>query len=344
MFEDVLFTCEKNIGVVTLNRPNALNSLTVPMILALQKTLTLWKNDPNIHAVIIHKSEGNAFCAGGDVRWLYEAGLNKDPNQMEFFKHEYQLNQLIHDYPKPYIALMDGITMGGGVGISLHGAYPVASDSFIFAMPETTIGFFPDIGASYLLAQIKNQIGTYLGLTGQRLNAMDAYELGLVKHVIRTEDVLLVIKALLETDLSINADERVTDCLNKFVKPMLKTSIPEWCSLVEPCFKLDTVEEIIAALNAKNSDWHRETAQNLQQKSPLSLKVTLMQLQKAKNLSLAECLSMDFCLVKHFMRDHDFYEGVRALLVDKDKSPKWQPCELGDVPLERVCGYFRCTP
>ena len=172
MTDDIVFERKQQIGLITLKRPQALNALTLPMIKALQQQLLQWEGDKSIHAVVIQADVGKAFCAGGDVRWLYESGLAKNPEQMQFFWHEYRLNHTIHQFKKPYIALMNGITMGGGVGISLHGSHPVATENFVFAMPETGIGFFPDIGASYLLARCPGQTGIYLGLTGNNLGPL----------------------------------------------------------------------------------------------------------------------------------------------------------------------------
>ena len=200
MTQDILFTCEKHIGVVTLNRTKALNALTFQMLVALHDQLQLWDDDPAIHAIVVKAAEGRAFCAGGDVRLIYQFGLDANPQKMEFFAHEYRLNHFVHTLKKPYIALMDGITMGGGVGISLHGSHPVATERFRFAMPETGIGFYPDIGASYLLSRCPGSFGVYLGLTGSQLGAADANALGLVKHVIGSEQLPAVMCDLVEAD------------------------------------------------------------------------------------------------------------------------------------------------
>ncbi|MDP3562259.1 MAG: enoyl-CoA hydratase/isomerase family protein [Legionellaceae bacterium] len=340
MTTDLIFSCEKHIGIITLNRAQALNALTLPMILAMQHQLDAWAHDDHIHAVVVRAIEGKAFCAGGDVRWLYDAGITENPEQLQFFQQEYRLNQLIHDYPKPYIALMDGVTMGGGVGISLHGSHSVASERFVFAMPETTIGFFPDIGASYLLARCPDHVGVYLGLTGNRINAQEAWELGLVKHVITSTDFSDVLHVLIAADLSADASSRVTHCLRSFSSPELSSSISKVRKDIDQCFQYSEIESIIAKLRQLDSDWSRDIEANFHQKSPLSLKITLLQLQKAYKLSLEQCLKMDYRLVQHFMKGHDFYEGVRALLVDKDKSPKWQPQSLARVTEAMVVGYF----
>ncbi len=232
--------------------------------------------------------------------------------------------------------------MGGGLGISLHGSHPVASERFLFAMPETGIGFFPDIGASYLLARCPHHFGEYLGMTGHRLNAAEAQALGLVKHLIGAEQFQQVLAHLIAEDLSVDAHAQVDACLQQFAMPVRPAPIMQLQSAVDACFKEADVESIWAMLAKSDNAWHRETLNTLGQKSPLSLKVTLAQIQKARSMDMAECVKMDYCLVGHFMRDHDFYEGVRALLVDKDKSPHWQPRSLSQVTRAQVADYFEC--
>lgn len=342
MSHDIVFSKEGAIGLVMLQRAHALNALTLPMIQALQHQLLDWQEDPTIHAVVIQAIPGKAFCAGGDVRWLYEAGRKDDPQQMQFFWHEYRLNYFIQQFPKPYIALMDGITMGGGVGISLHGSHPIATERFVFAMPETGIGFFPDIGASHILSRCPGAFGEYLGLTGHSLQANESKALGLVKEVINSENLQTFLHQLMDMDLSNNAHKRVDACLQKLVNPSSETiSIPQ-TDVINDCFGRETMEAIIQALENKEDEWSQKQVDHLNKKSPLSLKITLAQLQKAKSLDMADCIKMDYCLVGHFMRDADFYEGVRALLVDKDKNPHWNPQSLENVTKQRVISYFEC--
>ncbi len=332
MTDEVLFTQEGQLGFITLNRVSALNALTLSMILAMQKQLSLWKADKSIQAVVLQAAPGKAFCAGGDIRSLY-ASVYAD--QMQFFWHEYRLNHFIHYFGKPYISLIDGMVMGGGVGISLHGSHPVGSERFVFAMPETSIGFFPDIGASYLLARCPDSLGIYLGLTGHRLGPHDALQAKLIKSVIASEHIPSFLNTLKRTDLSTNSYGAVDGCLREYILEAGPSQIkPE----ITQCFSQPTVEMIKASLQNVQED-----GTSLSQKSPLSLKVTLAQLQKAKGLNLAECLQMDYGLVSHFMQDKDFYEGVRALLVDKDKNPHWNPESLEMITKERVATYFART-
>ncbi|CAM2784284.1 enoyl-CoA hydratase [Legionella steigerwaltii] len=340
MTDEVLFEQEGSLGVITLNRPRALNALTLNMILNMQRQLSLWKEDESIHAVVVRAVPGNAFCAGGDIRSLYLAGQVNDAEQMQFFWHEYRLNHFIHHFGKPYISLIDGIVMGGGVGISMHGSHPIASERFVFAMPETSIGFFPDIGASYLLARCPGYLGIYLGLTGNRLGSHDAVKTGLVKKIVASEQMPAVYDALMNEDLSTDAFEQVNQCLQRFTFVPSTEEISQIKPLIDVCFAHPTIEMIRDSLQSAGTVWAEAVDNTLAQKSPLSLKVTLAQLQKAKGLSLAQCLQMDYDMVSHFMHGHDFYEGVRALLIDKDKNPQWHPARLDLVSEQMVQKYF----
>ncbi|RUR15564.1 enoyl-CoA hydratase/isomerase family protein [Legionella sp. km535] len=340
MIEEILFAQEGQIGLITLNRASALNALSLPMILAMQKQLEIWKEDNSIRAVVVRAVPGNAFCAGGDVRWLYNSGRSTESEQMQFFWHEYRLNHFIHHYGKPYIALMDGITMGGGVGISLHGSHPVASEQFVFAMPETGIGFFPDIGASHLLTRCPGSLGIYLGLTGNRIGSLDALNAGLIKYRVSSSQMGALTDALISTDLSEDPYATVDRCIQKYSQSDLQHEVSQIKPLINVCFSKPTVELILEALRGCDGIWAEGVHNTLEQKSPLSLKVTLAQLHKAKGLSLAECLKMDFDLVAHFMSDRDFYEGVRSLLIIKDKKPNWKPASLELVTDSMVVNYF----
>lgn len=341
MTEEILFTHVGQIGLITLNRPSALNALSLPMILQLQKQLHLWKDDDSVKAVVLRAVPGSAFCAGGDVRWLYEAGRGGDHSeQMSFFWHEYRLNHFIHHFGKPYISLMDGVTMGGGVGISLHGSHPVASEHFVFAMPETGIGFFPDIGASYLLTRCPGALGIYLGLTGNRLGPHHAMYARLVKQVVASEHMPGLLQELMDSDLSVDANQRVDECLEKYAMTTSLDKENPFNPLINHCFSKPSVEAILDSLQAAEGAWAMGVDNALALKSPLSLKITYAQLQKSKGLSLADCLRMDYDLVTHFMCNGDFYEGVRALLIDKDKNPQWYPTCLDLVSEGMVAGYF----
>lgn len=344
MQTDVQCQQQKTLGVITLNRPKALNALTHDMIVIIYEQLKKWEKDNTVHAVVIRSEGDKAFCAGGDVRWLYEHGRHNLSACMDFFRDEYRLNQYIANYPKPYIALMQGMTMGGGVGVSLHGNYPIAGEQFQFAMPETTIGFFPDIGSSYLLGQCPGAIGMYLGLTGQRITAQDALYCGLIKFIIPADAFPELLDVLSKLDLQHDSKKQLDNCLINFSPPKTPASgaIAENIEKINTYFSVTHLDETLLKLRANSQDpWAQSVLQTLLQKSPLSLFVTFSQLQRTKSLSLVECLDIDYTLVKNFMRGHDFYEGVRALLIDKDNSPQWTPANLAEVNKQMVDDYFK---
>ena len=299
-----------------------------------------WKQDDEIKAVVIRSVPSNAFCAGGDVRSLYHFRDDEFNQQMEFFWHEYRLNHFIHHFGKPYIALMDGVTMGGGVGVSMHGSHPIASERFIFAMPETSIGFFPDIGASYLLTRCPGYLGHYLGLTGNRLGPQDSIRAGLVRQIISSAEMSNFVNQLAQLDLSIDAHSQVDLRIQQFTMHNPPEEPSQIKSLITEYFAQATIEELLKALEHDSGAWATSVHNTLEKKSPLSLKVTLAQLQRAKGRSLDECLVMDYALVAHFMKANDFYEGVRALLIDKDKNPKWNPSRFDLISEAMVVNYF----
>ena len=339
MSDDILFTVEGQIGLVTLNRPTALNALNLTMLVSFQEQLRCWKNDDRVKAVVVRAVPGNAFCAGGDVRLAYSL-RTLGAEQLRFFWHEYQLNYAIAQLGKPYIALMDGITMGGGVGISLHGSHPIASERFVFAMPETTIGLFPDIGSSFLLNKLPGALGLYLGLTGARLGPNDAMQVGLIKQTMASSSMAAFVDALTQETLSSDAYAEVDACIQRFAKPDITDEKSQINPLIDVCFAKPSVEEIITCLQQTDSLWAKGIRDDLHQKSPLSLKVTFAQLHKAKGLPLAACLKMDYDVMSHFLRGSTFYEGVRALLIDKDKNPQWEPARLDQVSDDLVVSHF----
>ncbi len=341
MTDEVLFSVENHIGMIVLNRPCALNALNFSMFKALLAQLETWKQDDSVHAVVIQAVPGRVFCAGGDVRWIYDEGQENPSVAQMLFQHEYRLNYLTATLGKPYIALMDGLTIGGGVGITLHGSHTVASEHFQFTMPETSIGFFPDIGASHLLSACSGGLGIYLGLTGRRVNAADSKALGFVKYTVPSHAFSAILEDLYAADLSTNADLKVSACVNQYQEAMPEGSLAAECEAVARIFAdKQTLGEIFSALRVNTSQWAREVESELLGLSPLSLHVTLEQLRRARGLSLAGCLEMDYKLAYHFLKGHDFYEGVRARLVDKDKSPKWKPLSWEAVSKEEVARYF----
>lgn len=337
---DILFTIIGNIGLVTLNRPKALNALTHDMVIELYNQLDEWKNNKDIQAIVIQGAGDKAFCAGGDIRNIYDARIDPELSIKRFFWDEYRLNHRIFHYPKPYIALLDGITMGGGVGVSIHGSYRIATERFVFAMPETSIGFFPDVGGSYFLPRCPGETGTYLGLTGERIKSSDGIYLGLVNYFVSVEKLPDLTDSLATDTLGGKASEKVLHLIKSASSPDGNPTLAEYREDIDQCFKYDSMEEIIEALQHQNNDWSKKTLEVLKTKSPTSLKVTLKQLRNGKKLSFDECLKMEYRMDMRFLKTHDLYEGIRAVIIEKDQKPQWQPSELSKVSNSEVDAYF----
>src|SRR3990167_5250483 len=274
-----------SLGIITLNRQDALNALNRSMIQSLDKQLVLWEKADYIKAVVIRAAEGRAFCAGGDIRFTYEQWLqHEEAAVIQLFYDEYRLNRRIFHYPKPFIALLDGITMGGGVGISIHGSHRVATERLVFAMPETGIGFFPDVGGSYFLPRLPGKIGYYLGLVGLRINYSDCCAIGLTQYLVSRDALKTIISTLAETAFGHDADASVTTVLNQFNLATPPTTLSQARTNIDACFSHRTVEEIVYALESCTDAWGSDVAATLRKKSPTSLKVTLRQLHEGANL------------------------------------------------------------
>lgn len=330
-----------DLGVINLNRPQVLNSLNHDMVLAIHEHLDLWAAKKSIKAVIIRAVSGRAFCAGGDLKTTFEKYKADDESLQHFFRDEYSLNARIFHYPKPYIAFLDGITMGGGVGISIHGSHRVGTENLLFAMPETGIGFFPDVGGTYFLPRIANHIGYYLGLTGERIKVNDAYALKIVTQNIKSSALPTVLQALLNKSFDAkNPKESVTAILNEFNESEVKSDLITHQAFFDGAFKKRTVEEIIEFLQVDQNEYSQKILDAFQKKSPTSLKVTLKALQQGAKLDFDECMKQEYRLVCHFLKNHDFMEGIRALLINKDQQPKWDPDTLAKVTTTMVSRYF----
>lgn len=340
LFEEIQGTTG-SIGVITLNRPEALNALSPEMIVEIDKQLTFCANKNAIKIVIIRSNSSKAFCAGGDIRKLYENAKNKNPNVLNFFRDEYRLNWRIANYPKPYIALLDGITMGGGAGISIHGSYRIGTENLVFAMPETGIGFFPDIGGSYFLPRCHGKLGYYLGLTGARIKAHEALYAGLIDYVINSEQLYSLIEELLSIAGEKDLKYAISHCIGQFKQSQKIPKIAAQQENIDFCFTAHTMPNVMEHLRSIDNEWGHKTIEILQTKSPTSLAVTLEQLHAGANLSLDKCLQMEFTMVQHFLNSHDFYEGIRAMVIDKDKNPRWKPSKLEDVTGKMVAEYFK---
>src|SRR5260221_239471 len=341
--DEILRERRDGLAVVTLNRPKALNTLTLGMYRTLDPELVAWGTDPAIRAVLIRGAGDRAFCAGGDVRAIYEAGRGQTTGlTADFFREEYCLIQRVYRFPKPYVALLSGITMGGGAGVSIHGSHRVATERFLFAMPETAIGLFPDVGATVFLNRCPGRIGRYLGLTGVRIKAADALYCGLATHYIPGTRLAALTEELAAVAWR-GGEERdqVDRLLADFAAPARPAPLADLRRAIDRCFAADTIEGIVAALAAETGDWAREALASLAKASPTSLKITLQQLRMSARLDVAEALQLEYRMTQHVMQRHDFFEGVRAMLVDKDQAPKWQPATLAEVSEDEVAFYFQ---
>lgn len=343
--DDVHFEEKKGshhtIGVITLNRPAVLNSISHDMIHAMTTQLKHWARDDAMHAVVIQASEGRAFCAGGDLRLTYERMRAKDGVRNTYFQDEYELNRLIYHYKKPYIAFLNGITMGGGVGLSMHGSHRIATDRLLFAMPETGIGFFPDVGGTYFLPRLANEMGTYLGLTGARITVDDAKMLGLVTHKINEAVFPDIMQALLATPIyASDARETVTGILDQFAVPVATSPLMQVKEEINASFHHNSIEAILTAIKYSGNTFLESAADILKKKSPTSLKVTLRALREGLLLDFDGCMKQEAYLASHFLEGHDFMEGIRALIIEKDQSPHWQPSDLASITDSMVLDYF----
>ncbi|XP_016979265.1 3-hydroxyisobutyryl-CoA hydrolase, mitochondrial isoform X2 [Drosophila rhopaloa] len=333
----VLATESSNKGMIILNRPKALNAINLEMVRKIYKHLK--KSEKTKSLMIIKGTGDKAFCAGGDVRALVEAGPTDESKS--FFREEYSTNALIGNYKIPYIAIIDGITMGGGVGLSVHGQYRVATDRTLFAMPETAIGLFPDVGGSYFLPRLQGKLGLYLGLTGYRLRGGDVFYSGISTHYCESSKIPELETALLNCP---DADD-VPELLQKFHStPEKPFSLQPVLEQINKNFSADSVEGILENLQNDGSEWAKKTLETLSKMSPTSMKVTFRQLELGSQLSLAQCLIMEYRLAVRHLECSDFKEGVRALLIDKDQKPQWQPTQLADVTEEHVQWFFRKLP
>lgn len=332
---DILFEAQGALGLITLNRPKAMNALTLDMIHAMTERLGEWAGDPDIAAVLIHGAGDKAFCAGGDVLALIR------PDNAAFiegfFRDEYRLNRMIFRYPKPYIALIDGIAMGGGVGISVHGRYRIATERTLFAMPETGIGMFPDVGGAYFLPRLAGGMGLYLGLTGARMRAADCLHAGLAEAFVpmdRHGDLLAGL-----------ADGRWPETLLSDLGGEAGAApIAGNRESIDRCFSAGSVDEIMDRLRGEAGEWAENALAAMGRMSPTALKIAFRQIREGRDLDFEDCMMLEFRLSQRVIPGHDFREGVRALLVDRDMSPHWAPPTLAEVTDDAIEGVFAPLP
>ena len=330
------------VGLITLNRPKALNVINSKMFKLIFGQLKYWESLADIKIVIIEGAGNRAFSAGGDIKALYSHLIQQENHDLPFFKDEYDLNKLIYHYRKPYISLLNGITMGGGAGLSIHGRWRIATEKFIFAMPETAIGFFPDIAAGHFLVNLPFRIGYYLGLTGNQIKSIDALALGLVDAVIPHEQLPLFRQDLFDASYSKNADGSIANIFTKYQTIPKRTELellPK-APLVERYFDASSIEQIISNLKESKNLWCQEVATTLLKRCPISLKVTLKHLLHCEHLSFSSIIEENYCLSRNFLKHSDLREGIRATIIDKDHNPHWQPSNVHEVSEEMVNHFF----
>lgn len=348
MSANILTSIQNHIGFITIDRPKALNSLSLEMVRAISATLLEWRDNQQIRAVFIHSSSEKAFCAGGDIRFFYDVG-NATPGGdsallEDFFTEEYALNHLIHFYPKPYIALMNGVVMGGGMGIAQAGVacrLRIVTERTKMAMPEVNIGLFPDVGGGYFLARTPGQIGAYLGLSGEIIGAADALYAGLADVFLPTAELPALMAMLATTEES---DIRIA--IRAFAAPfaaqaqLSESQLATQRTRIDRHFSAGNALAIAASLSQDSDTFAQQTLALMQKRSPLLMCVTLEQLRRGAGMSVADCLRMERSMVRHCFKHGEVLEGIRALVVDKDNAPQWSPASLAEVTDQQVAGFF----
>ena len=337
--DQVLVDQKGRLGRIRLNRVKALNSLTLAMVLRIAQALDQFEADPEVVVVMISGEGDRGFCAGGDIRALYESGQQDGRDALAFWRAEYQLNARISHFKKPYVAIMDGLTMGGGIGLSAHGSFRVVTERTRLAMPEAAIGYFPDVGGTWLLARGPGEVGTYLGLTGEIVDGRDAIFAGLADVFVLSRDLTAVSSALETADYANPA--QVRDLIAPFTQTYSPGFLETHSAAIDLLFAGDDVAQIFARLHGSDDPFAKAIEKSLHAKSPTSLKLALRLLRLGRaSKSLEECLDREYAANHEILRRHDFFEGVRAAIIDKDKRPRWSPELLCDVSDEDIAAYL----
>ena len=339
MTDDVLTFVEGGVGRIRLNRPKVIHALTTQMCEVMSAALLKWMHDPAVEIVIIDHAEGRGFCAGGDVVMLARSGSEDASDAKHFFFAEYRLNHLLFSYPKPTIAIMDGITMGGGVGISQPCNFRIATENTRLAMPETGIGLFPDVGGGWYLSRLPGRVGQFMALTGARLDGAECHYLNLATHYVEQAGLSDLVERI------VKAPDRAKGALGAAANSVPEAKVETNLPLITKLFASDQLEEIIAALESDEGDWAEKELSTLRTKSPLSCKVSLRLLAEgAGRASFADEMRAEYALAGRVVRTHDFREGVRALLIDKTGDPQWEPEIPEDVTEEMLDVLFAPLP
>jgi enoyl-CoA hydratase len=338
--DEVLIDRIGSAAVIRLNRPKVLNSLSLSMVRAMKAALERFADDPEISCVILKGEGERGLCAGGDIRVIYESGRSEDTEVTRFWREEFPLNYAISHYAKPYVALMDGIVMGGGVGVASHGAHRIVTERTRLAMPETGIGYVPDVGATWLLPRAPGETGTWMGLTGEVIGAADAIYAGLADVNVPSERLSALVEALGELKGGASS-EQVRAVIDRFAVMPGESQLEAHRAQIDRTFCFDTVEEIVETLDREDDAFAIAAREAIAKRSPTSLKLALRLLRRGReSSSLVECLEREFTAGAEILRNHDFYEGVRAAIIDKDRNPKWSPARLEDVGQAELDRYF----
>jgi enoyl-CoA hydratase/carnithine racemase len=341
MTNEILFERVNEWGVVTLNREKALNALTWDMCKAFRAKLIEWEGDSAVKAVMIKGAGEKAFCAGGDIRWLRDAAMEDPVHAAEFFREEYRLDAAIHHFTKPYVALIDGIVMGGGVGVSVHGDFRVVGDRTMFAMPETAIGLFPDVGGGHFMPHLHDGLGLYYGLTGARAKAADCMAAGIATHYTPSEKIPALEDALFKLSFGSHAHADVEATLDRFADDPGAAPINDVRGQIAKLFRGHaSFEDLWATLKKNDGVFGIQTFETLQKMSPTSMKLTFEQMKRGHDMDFDHVMQMEFRIVSRIMQGHDFFEGVRAVIIDKDKNPKWSPSSVDAVGDGDIASYF----
>ncbi|MBB3656183.1 enoyl-CoA hydratase [Rhizobium sp. BK650] len=327
-------------GLIRLNRPKALNSLTIPMVRTIATALDEFASDQSVASVIVMGEGERGFCAGGDIRAIHMSGRAGDGLAETFWREEFRLNHRIANYPKPYVALMDGITMGGGVGLSSHGRHRIVTDRTRLAMPETGIGYFPDIGATWLLPRTPGESGTWMALTGLDINAADAIHAGLADFYMPSSRLQEAVQRLSDMPAG-NSSDDVDAALRALSDQPGEGRLQANAAMIDRAFHFNRVEDIVSALAQEEGEFAAETRRVMLTRSPTSLKLALRLLRAGRqSRTLAECLARELGACMHILLGPDFYEGVRAAVIDKDRNPKWSPPTIALVNDEMIGRFF----
>jgi enoyl-CoA hydratase len=339
MTTEIIASTDGHVGRIRLNRPNAIHALTTPMCQAILDQIEAWRGDHAVRAIIIDHAEGRGFCAGGDIRMLAESGAKDGREARAFFHTEYRMNERLFTYVKPTVAFMDGITMGGGVGLSLPCKFRVATDNTRFAMPETGIGLFPDVGGGWYLSRLPGRTGQFLALTGARIDGAECVFLGLATHYIPSG-------ALEEVKAKIAADPSALEAiLDAFAEEPPPARIEGNLEQIDRLFASDQLEDIYTALEADDSEWAKKELATLKTKSPQTMKVALRLLKEGGHMhSFADEMRQEYAVGAHVVQRHDFLEGVRAVIVDKDNAPRWDPATPEGVTEHMLDTIFSALP